>query len=281
MGTSLCCPDEVGLPPGPGKVEWLTPKWTYHGKTKSLSNSAIAIVSFEAGDIVETTYCLPLELSDLSGTFLEPFCYLLRNGDSLFKVLPLGWGLLYDHSAGRANLAAEHRYAPPPQMPGSLNAGPCHWLDFRALRPICTGERLYVERSSKNWATRSASSVFDAAARVFTDQSFIVRPDKKSMQLTQDAPQKFQLKDERSAPVTIGASGMRPGVGAFAGRNIQKGTMVEVVPSLPLSTMWTDGTILRDYVIENDFLDLTGTGLLHLGFGSVFFSHYVWKHQSI
>lgn len=266
MGGYLSCHaplDYESCQLGPSRVSWTVP--TSEADGEKGAPSTVAGRAYAVGEVLERAPCLLLGPDQLHGSYIEPYLYPLADGSGR-KLFQFGWGLLYGRcpwEAG-ANLVAEYL----PETFGAAAAPEVrHWLVFRVRRPISKGEPLLVANPS------TLPHIFTAAAVRFGDacytndcpsrlkeeasddreidgleESFMDRL--TVTRLKDNPPEQLQLLEEAAAPVLVRASPIH-GLGCFAARDIAKGEVVELAPSLPLeSGGQMDSGILDGYTFD-------------------------------
>lgn len=231
---------------------------------------------------------------------------------------PFGWALLYELAAV-PNLVVEHVYepAPPPPRPeGSseamANGEPRHWLLYRAARAILAGESLSVAPSAGQALPSDGSrQLFAAASRALDTTAFAtglacLEPEPQEalasrstsavwrsrartlvrwQMLGVEAPPTIGLCEADDCPSVVAASPTH-GVGVFAARDIERGEILEVNPTLPVKADDIANCVLNEYAFESDFVT-DDYNLCQFGFGPIYnhsdkanVAHYKFKDQS-
>lgn len=284
MGASFGCANALEFPEGPSRVQWQVPVLKERSGGVSTPTAGR---EFATGECVEKAYCLGIKESEEIG-FLEQYCYPAPDAASESKLLiPLGWGLLYARSSTDANLVAEYSWEPPPPPPlpeeaneitfptkPSKPSEPCHWLTFRAIRPIRCGDALLVKPPSAGSVGSATIPIFDAAAEAlhedrFALENFFDDPCNHAYHLSLETPPTIDLFDPAGSAIVIGGSPIH-GLGVFAARDIQEGEMIEVTPTLPVYGSDFEGNIMADYSFESGYSKGDDIECFHMGFGAIY-----------
>lgn len=271
-------------------VSWDVPPWPRLDDSARPVITPTARRAYAVGEVVERVYCLELQADAFDGTYLETFCPIVATSDGQrARLFPFGWGLLYAPCKSGSNLAAEHCFASAPPPPGSdegnsavFDPSPCHWLVFRTTRAVAPGEPLCVAPLGPGPTPRA--DVMAAAAQSLGDEGFGLAEAAGVDEVDEVAPAVIGMAEQGEAAIVVGASPMQ-GVGVFAARDIEKGELLEVSPTLPVLSADFEGTALGHYTFQSDF-SAEGISLLHLGFGCIYnhsdcpnVTHYKFEDQ--
>jgi len=265
--------------------------WSFPERGTS-SSEILAGRNYAVGEVVERAYCLVLESQELKGSYMEPYLYPLPDGTGR-KLFPLGWGLLYGRCPPEAanivvEFGREGSGLPQEVQDRAIDADARHWLLFRVRLPIREGEPLLVSSPSK------LPHIFSAAVEHFGDECFTVEEwglslrkegamfaDVEQTELLEDTPPEvIELLEESEAPVSVSMSPIH-GLGCFAARDIMKGEVVELAPSLPLEAVGIEAGILNSYSFDH----APGIEMLQLGNAAIYnhsdspnLSHIKFRH---
>lgn len=259
-------------------LTWTIPPWPRGDHGSPPFTTPTARRAYAAGEVVERAYCLELQADALAGSFLDAFCPVVAASDGQrCRLFPFGWGLLYAPCASGANVTAEHRFeaAPPPPLcdgeellPSEKSPSSRHWLIFRAARAVAPGEALRVAQLGPGPLGAADQDVMAAAAAALDDDGFCLAEGADVDEVDEESPAEIGMPEEMDSPIVVGASEMH-GVGVFAARDIKKGELLEVAPTLPVKSEDVADTLLSHYTFQSDFSD-DGVDLLHLGFGCIY-----------
>ena len=271
---------------------------------------------YQPGEVVERSWCFAIGQARLSGSYLEEWCPLCPEASDedaqrvappcarprdpgQQRLVPLGWGLLFEHDVARANLMVEYELAELPLAPvGHVDPGeedgdssvPAthasetgephlhHWLLFRTTRRVLRGEAFCIAPLS-GLPSQSGEvmhrSVFDDACAT-TECDDLCYDDDFLSDCTEspwnciDVPTYVHPPDVST--LVTGASRVH-GIGVFAARDIHPGEIVEYVPMLPISDSEVEGTALFDYCFSSNFKPTSNDEqvlLLALGYGGMY-----------
>lgn len=229
--------------------------------------------AYAVGECLERAYCLVLEPDHMKGSYVEPYLFPLHDGSGR-KLFPWGWGLLYGRCPleSGANLVAERCIDTEASSEDRQeNVDARYWLLFRVRRPIRQGEPLLVANPV------ALPPIFSAAVTRFGDACYVndwglpLEDDgegsNEEVEYLEDTPpEKIELLEESSAPVVVSTSPIH-GLGVFAARDIVKGEVVELAPSLPLEGDGKiDAGILDCYTFDHN----PRIEMLQLGFAAIY-----------
>eukprot|EP00747_Dinoflagellata_sp_TGD_P185216 gnl/TRDRNA2_/TRDRNA2_41638_c1_seq1.p1 gnl/TRDRNA2_/TRDRNA2_41638_c1~~gnl/TRDRNA2_/TRDRNA2_41638_c1_seq1.p1 ORF type:complete len:365 (-),score=48.62 gnl/TRDRNA2_/TRDRNA2_41638_c1_seq1:72-1166(-) len=302
MGSVLapCSPHHLGS----GDLLWHVPE--YPCDRGNAGGGVRACRSFEPGEMVERCWCLAIGHDHLAKSYLEEWCPLCPpvpaekgrrmappcSGEQIVgqkRLVPTGWGLLFERDAAKANLKVEYHLAELPPAPSSSAVSaashteededenddrkePClhHWLVFRTTRRVEAGESLYVTPLPEACLRARGAihrSVFSAARAATGCDTCPTLDDPESLliYMDDDAPEYVPPPDK--SIVVTGASTIH-GIGGFAARDIQPDEIVCYVPMLPILISMASGNAIGDYIWASDWeknSDIVFWGLGHGG----------------